>query len=189
MDKLQTNEGTPWKSCKELDVHQQKWGYNMFRLTSVLTMVQFVQCGWSRPVLNLKHPPSHRYFVSIVLLVSDRRLFYFQSGWLYIYLYIYIYWQKKINCKASIRSFDESNSKAINVDGSKHVKSPIAITNWERAQLPTQVLRDQARRCILVGPGDHGLRGLQRSKLMFILQHLRIYIYYIYIYWLYVPCI
>ena len=95
-----------------------------------------------------------------------------------MYLYIYIYLQKKINCKASIRSFDESNSKAINVDGSKHVKSPIAITNWERAQLPTQVLRDQARRCILVGPGDHGLRGLQRSKLMFILQHLRIYTIY-----------
>jgi hypothetical protein len=91
MDKLQTNEGTPWKSCKELDVHQQKWGYNMFRLTSVLTMVQFVQCGWSRPVLNLKHPPSHRYFVSIVLLVADRRLFYFQSCWLYIYMYLYIY--------------------------------------------------------------------------------------------------
>lgn len=159
------------KARKELDVHQQKRGYNMFRLTSVLTCFDhgLICSVWMIMTRSeLEAPTAHHLIVILFLLLLA----------IYVY-YIYII-AKKINCKASIRSFDESNSKAINVDGSKHVKSPIAITNWERAQLPTQVLRDQARRCILVGPVDHGLRGLQRSKLMFILQHLyyNTYIYY-----------
>ena len=76
-------------------------------LTSVLTMIQFVQCAWSWPVLNLKHTPSHRCFVSICVGFTLPFVCCFISS---LFGYLSIYW-KNLNCKASIyciRSFESS---------------------------------------------------------------------------------